>query len=340
MAALRTLLLLGLLLTARGQRAAQRRRPPRPQSPLEKVVAQEGLSLQQVRGWGGGLWASADPALGWCHPCAMQLSGKWFLVGMASRCSYLAEHSHQLEATMVTVTVLDGQSLAISTFRKLDRMCWEIRQHYLPTQAPGRFLLKGEGDWSGVDVVVGEADPSSFTILYYQKGHSISVKLYGASGLRASWQVRDRGGKPVLDSGDANKVTPRPLSLAGFCDSADEFHILDGELGMPSDALGAPMCQAWSHTGHQWGVPVLAVGWTHWARSTLYHGCVVLPQECGRAGLARERPCQTIPQNRVCALVWQTHSGWASGASWQSKPHSSLPRVRLGLMDLYWCLLG
>lgn len=49
----------------------------------------------------------------------MQLSGKWFLVGMASRCSYLAEHSHQLEATMVTVTVLDEQSLAISTFRKL-----------------------------------------------------------------------------------------------------------------------------------------------------------------------------------------------------------------------------
>lgn len=49
----------------------------------------------------------------------MQLSGKWFLVSMASRCSYLAEHSHQLEATMMTMTILDGQSLAISTFRKL-----------------------------------------------------------------------------------------------------------------------------------------------------------------------------------------------------------------------------
>lgn len=49
----------------------------------------------------------------------MQLSGKWFLVGMASHCSYLAEHSHQLEATMMTMTILDGQSLAISTLRKL-----------------------------------------------------------------------------------------------------------------------------------------------------------------------------------------------------------------------------
>lgn len=54
-----------------------------------------------------------------CHPCAMQLSGQWFLVSMASRCSYLAEHSHQMEATTMTITVLDGQSLAVSTFRKL-----------------------------------------------------------------------------------------------------------------------------------------------------------------------------------------------------------------------------
>lgn len=34
-----------------------------------------------------------------------------------------------------------------------------------------------------MDVVVGEADPSSFIILYYQKGRSISVKLYGRNSL-------------------------------------------------------------------------------------------------------------------------------------------------------------
>ncbi|XP_074911040.1 complement component C8 gamma chain isoform X2 [Buteo buteo] len=169
MVALGTLLLLSLLLTAPpglGQGAARRRRPPPPQSPLEKVAAQEELSLPQ-------------------------LAGRWFLVSMASRCSYLAEHSHQLEATAVTVTIPDGQSLAISTFRKLDGMCWEIKQRYLPAQAHGRFLLKGHGYGSKVDMVVGETDHSSYAILYYQKGQSISVKLYG------------------------------------FCDSADEFHVLD-----------------------------------------------------------------------------------------------------------------
>lgn len=30
-----------------------------------------------------------------------------------------------------------------------DGMCWEIRQRYLPAQARGRFLLKGEGGRAG-----------------------------------------------------------------------------------------------------------------------------------------------------------------------------------------------
>ncbi|XP_030142452.1 complement component C8 gamma chain [Taeniopygia guttata] len=196
MAALRTLLLLGLLLSARGQR----RRPPPPQSALEKVVAQEGLSLHQ-------------------------LSGKWFLVGIASHCSYLAEHSHQLEATTVTLTILEGQSLAINTFRKLDRMCWEIRQHYLSTQAPGHFVLKGHRKSSKVDVVVGEADPSSFIILYYQKGHSISVKLYGRTSL-VSDAVVDKFEQRVRAVGLSEDVTYY-FPTYGFCDSTDEFHVLD-----------------------------------------------------------------------------------------------------------------
>ncbi|NWV04086.1 CO8G protein, partial [Ptilonorhynchus violaceus] len=178
----------------------RRRQPRPPQSPLEKVAAQEGLSLPQ-------------------------LSGKWFLVGMASRCSYLAEHSHQLEATTVMVTVLDGQSLAISTFRKLDRMCWEIRQVYLPAQAPGRFLLKGSRKGSKGDVVVGEVDPSSFAILYYQKDRSVSVKLYGRTS-QVSDAVVDKFEQRIRAVGLSEDVTYY-FPTYGFCDSADEFHVLD-----------------------------------------------------------------------------------------------------------------
>uniref|UniRef100_A0A663NF65 Complement C8 gamma chain n=1 Tax=Athene cunicularia TaxID=194338 RepID=A0A663NF65_ATHCN len=129
-----------------------------------------------------------------CHSRAMQLAGKWFLIGMASRCSYLAEHSHQLEATTVTVTVLDGQSLAISTFRKLDGICWEIRQRLTRTNwgcplPPLSFPGRGYG--RKVDVVVGETDHSSYAILYYQKGRSISVKLYGRTS-RVSDAIADK----------------------------------------------------------------------------------------------------------------------------------------------------
>ncbi|NWW89103.1 CO8G protein, partial [Rhynochetos jubatus] len=177
--------------------------PPPRRSQLEKVAAQEELSLPQ-------------------------LAGRWFLVGMASRCSYLMEHSHSLEATAVTVTVLDGQSLAISTFRKLDGMCWEIRQHYLPARAHGHFLLKGHGYGSKVDVVVGETDHHSYAILYFQKGRSISVKLYGRTS-RVSDAVADKFEQRARAVGLSEDVTYY-FPTYGFCDSADEFHILDGEL--------------------------------------------------------------------------------------------------------------
>lgn len=39
-----------------------------------------------------------------------------------------------------------ADSLLLSPPR--DGMCWEIRQRYLPAQAHGRFLLKGEGCWA------------------------------------------------------------------------------------------------------------------------------------------------------------------------------------------------
>ncbi|XP_042642781.1 complement component C8 gamma chain isoform X1 [Tyto alba] len=203
MAALGTALLLGLLLPALpglGRGLERRRPPPPPRSPLEKVAAQEELSLPQ-------------------------LTGRWFLVGMASRCGYLVEHSHRLEATAMTVTVLDGQSLAISTFRKLDGTCWEIRQRYLPAQAHGRFLLKGHGYGSKVDMVVGETDYSSYTILYYQKGRNISVKLYGRTS-QVSDDIVDKFEQRVRAVGLSEDVTYY-FPTYGFCDSVDEFHVLD-----------------------------------------------------------------------------------------------------------------
>ncbi|NXH16902.1 CO8G protein, partial [Bucco capensis] len=186
--------------TGLGQGPGRRWRPSPAQNPLEKVTAQAELSLPQ-------------------------LAGRWFLVGMASRCSYLTEHNHQLEATAVTVTIPDGQSLAISTFRKLDGMCWEMRQRYLPSQAHRHFFLKGHGYGSKVDVVVGKTDHRSYVILYYQKGQSISIKLYGRTS-QVSDTVVKKFEQHIRAAGLSEDVTYY-FPTYGFCDSADEFHILD-----------------------------------------------------------------------------------------------------------------
>ncbi|XP_042735255.1 complement component C8 gamma chain isoform X2 [Lagopus leucura] len=197
MAAPRSLLLLSLLLAAlqgRGQR------PPPPRNPLEKVVTEGNLGLDE-------------------------LVGRWFLVGMASRCSYLAENSHRLEATAMTVAVPDGQSLAISIFRKLDGQCWEIRQRYVPAGAHGRFSVRGRGYYSKMEVVVGEADPRSYAIIYYQDSQGLSVKLYGRSS-QLSDAIVDRFEQRARAVGLSEDVSYY-FPTYGFCNSADDFHILD-----------------------------------------------------------------------------------------------------------------
>ncbi|XP_010219045.1 PREDICTED: complement component C8 gamma chain [Tinamus guttatus] len=104
-------------------------------------------------------------------------------------------------------------------------MCWEVRQRYLPAKTHGRFLLKGRGYSSKVDVVVGETDYNTFAILYYQKGRSISVKLYGRAS-RVSDAVAEKFEQRVRAVGLDEDVTYY-FPTYGFCNSADEFHILD-----------------------------------------------------------------------------------------------------------------
>ncbi|KFW70620.1 Complement component C8 gamma chain, partial [Pygoscelis adeliae] len=108
-----------------------------------------------------------------------------------------------------------------------DGMCWEIRQRYLPAQAHGRFLLKGRGYGGKVGVVVGETDHSSYAILYYQKGQSIShLPPCAGRSVRVSDAVVDKFEQRVSAVG-LSEDTTYYFPTYGFCDSADEFHVLD-----------------------------------------------------------------------------------------------------------------
>ncbi|XP_053137783.1 complement component C8 gamma chain isoform X1 [Hemicordylus capensis] len=197
-----TFLFLSALLLASPSCAQRRWMRPPAENPIDKISIQ----------------ANFDPN---------QFAGKWFLVGVASRCSYLSENSHQLEATNVVVSVAGttpSKSLLIGTSRPMDGICWNIKQFYHATKTPGRYLLKGRG--SPVDVVVGETDYSSYAIVYYQKARKITAKLYGRN-IRVSDAMVTKFEERVVAVGFNEDLTYY-FPTYGFCDVADQFHILDG----------------------------------------------------------------------------------------------------------------
>ncbi|KAI4587776.1 hypothetical protein MJG53_005563 [Ovis ammon polii x Ovis aries] len=222
-AALLTLLLASSSL---GQRA---RRPPRPPSPISTIQPKANFDAQQF-------------------------AGTWLLVAVASPCRHLQEQGHRAEATTLHVAP-QGSAMTVSTFRKLDGICWAVRQLYGDTGRPGRFLLQGEAVAAGgghsadvglthrlptargargpVDVVVGDTDYRGFAVLYLERARQLSVKLYVRSlpvgdSFLSAFEQRVQG---------ANLTEDHTLFFPkyGFCEAADQFHTLDGNTHTVAD---------------------------------------------------------------------------------------------------------
>ncbi|XP_042334865.1 complement component C8 gamma chain [Sceloporus undulatus] len=156
-----------------------------------------------------------------------KFAGNWFLIAVASRCPYLAENHHRLEAINAVVSVLHGpsseKSLAVNTFRPLDGHCWNITQTYVPSGIRGRFHIIGRGPT--VEAAVGETDYSAYAVLFLQKGQRISAKLYGRSA-NVGDAVMAKYKRRVAELGmDEDFIYYYPVY--GFCNKADSFHTLD-----------------------------------------------------------------------------------------------------------------
>nr|XP_026251269.1 complement component C8 gamma chain isoform X1 [Urocitellus parryii] len=196
---LETPLLLTLLLVANS--LAQRVRPPRPPTLISSIQPKARFNAQQF-------------------------SGTWLLVGVGSACRFLQEQGHQAEATTLHVTP-QGAAMVINTSRKLDGICWQVRQLYRDTEVPGRFLLQAQGARAPVHMVVAATDYQGFAILYLERARQLSVKLYARS-LPVSDSVLSVFEQQVKS---ANLTEDQILYFPkyGFCKAADQFHILDGE---------------------------------------------------------------------------------------------------------------
>ncbi|XP_021506804.1 complement component C8 gamma chain isoform X1 [Meriones unguiculatus] len=134
------------------------------------------------------------------------------------------EQGYRAEATTLH-TAPQGAAIAVSTFRKLDGICWQIRQLFGVTGVPGRFFLQAPGLRGPVHVVVAETDYQSFAVLYLEQARKLSVKLYARS-------------LPVSDSAlNVFEQRVRGANLTedqifffpkyGFCKTSDQFHILN-----------------------------------------------------------------------------------------------------------------
>ncbi|KAG5850341.1 complement component C8 gamma chain isoform X1 [Anguilla rostrata] len=177
------------------------RRPPK-ENPIDKIPAVVDLDLTKI-------------------------SGKWFLVSVASKCQYLLENNLRVESTTVTLTADTSPTspLSVSTLRKLNMQCWEIRQEYLSTKTSGRFLLKSRNKMANdIDIIVGETDYNSYAILYYQKRGKISIKLYGRSE-RLQAHILDKF-ELLAEKQNLGIDFVFPFPKYGFCQFADEKHIL------------------------------------------------------------------------------------------------------------------
>ncbi|XP_036117732.1 complement component C8 gamma chain [Molossus molossus] len=194
----RTALLLTLVVAA-GSLGLRARRPPKHQSPISTIQPKAGFDAQQF-------------------------AGTWFLVAVASPCRFLQEQGHRAEATTLKVAP-QGADMAVSTFQKLDGICWQVQQLYGHTQVPGRFLLQARGARRDVHVVVGETDYQSFAVLYLERARRLTVKLYARS-LPVNDLVVSKFEQRVLE---ANMTEDHTLYFPkyGFCEAADQFHRLD-----------------------------------------------------------------------------------------------------------------
>ncbi|KAK9527862.1 hypothetical protein VZT92_014387 [Zoarces viviparus] len=110
-----------------------------------------------------------------------QMTGTWFLLITASKCSYLINHGTQVEPTVMTLTHSSDQTLSVSTKTRRNHQCWEILQVYDVTPTPGKLTLKGGRPELDTKIVIGETDYNSYAIMHYQKRGKITMKLYGRS---------------------------------------------------------------------------------------------------------------------------------------------------------------
>ncbi|NP_001279590.1 complement component C8 gamma chain precursor [Callorhinchus milii] len=180
--------------------SGQRRRNVRKQaSPIDGVQIQENFNIDQF-------------------------SGKWYLIGVASHCTYLRSSSYSVEAVVMQVSN-EKETVRTNTLHKMEGICWDIKQEYKKTRTIGKFYRKKRGVTTYM--AVGETDYSKYAIIAVQQTpkQKLTLKLYGRSTeLDENIQMKFR--QHVIQH-KIPEIFIYEFPSYGHCQSADEFHRLD-----------------------------------------------------------------------------------------------------------------
>lgn len=157
-----------------------------------------------------------------------QMTGRWYLLNTASKCSYLINHGTKVEPTVMTLTLpsSSSQALSVSTRTRYNHQCWEILQVYDLTSTAGRLTLKGPRPELNTEIVIGETDYSSYAIMYYHKRDKVTMKLYGRSADNLSEPTLSRF-EELAEKQNLGLAYLFPFPTYSHCGDVDQDHVIN-----------------------------------------------------------------------------------------------------------------
>ncbi|XP_068160536.1 complement component C8 gamma chain [Antennarius striatus] len=157
-----------------------------------------------------------------------RMTGTWYLLNTASKCSYLINHGTKVEPTVMTLThsSASDQTLSVSTKTRHNHRCWEILQVYDLSPTPGKLTLKGAGPQLTTEIVIADTDYDSYVIMYYHKRGKITMKLYGRSADNLSEAMLTKF-EQLAEKQNMGLAYLFPFPTYSHCGAVDQDHVIN-----------------------------------------------------------------------------------------------------------------
>ncbi|XP_010733457.3 complement component C8 gamma chain [Larimichthys crocea] len=157
-----------------------------------------------------------------------RMTGIWYLLNTASKCSYLINHGTKVEPTVMNLTrpADSSQTLSVSIKTRHNHQCWEILQVYDISPTPGRLTLKGPRPELNTDIMISDTDYDSYAVIFYQKRGQITLKLYARSTDDLSEPMLSKF-EQLAEKQNLGLAYLFPFPTYSHCGAVDKDHVIN-----------------------------------------------------------------------------------------------------------------